>query len=1774
MVSADLYKSLSQIVPWVCVDLEINPESDELLSAGILYKLEGHEPVSHTFQSHEWKKLFELLERIIKQDAVLIGHNLRRHDLPWLARNDLDFVSPKYCIDTLELFPIAYPSVRSFALDKDYQEKAWLDPKNDPLIGKKRKNHPALDCRGTMLLLESIYSVFQGIRDQDLLDAYRILLGFDGSFGAGYRRLLGDGSGTDPLTAFYNALDRLLCTTAFEKLKEQTVGESRARSLAYLLSLIPTDPDKSPKPPRPWVRYQHPEVLDLLTKLRGTDCGQCEYCKERFALLKQIDKLFRFEGEAKWRNDGQRIITESLMSGKSLIGVLPTSGGKSLTFQLPALINANNTGALTVVISPLRSLMDDQVTTLHEQHGRDDVCQVSGKLNSLERQKNLRAVRAEKSDDENAVPAHIVYMAPEQLRSPSVLRSLGARGIGLLVIDEAHCMAKWGKDFRVEYRFIPELIARLCREYKLPKPPVLCLTATARKEVLEEIKERFQHGLEVDLDIEDHGHARENLKFSCVTFPEGSDEEKFNRLLELVQPIYESGKASLIFCSTRNQTEQLCNKLRNGGFEEVAFYHGGCDREHREEVQNGFLSGNSRLIVATNAFGMGVDKKDIRLIVHYDVPGSLENYIQEAGRAGRDDEPSQCVLFYDPSDLDTQLDLRRRNQLRLNELKRIILTIRYRFNQAKKQGEEFPEIIISALDLMTSRIDLAGLIGQDEGEEGKDGSRNYIDEEEASIDQKVATALGILEESQHLERRENRYQFVSVPFRVEAWEKIEELIAKSSLPDPIKAVLRSLAEYLFDRTTSRDEKGSVDLEVVADQLGIERHQVKEHIDNLRGIGVCNWGNEYSIDWMRQSENSSIQRLDYHLGLIKFLITVVENSEATGDELEEINIDNIRKNSCAKDTKDRRDRIGYYDNRQVLLDLGKLAEWGLFTIDHRQRGKLWVSWSGQLNDAKERLEKLSRVTRIILEYFDKYQERKGKVVNKFNYDQFKRWYSSRQGLYKDECPEEADCEEALLYMHYRDVIDITDGFGILRARMKLIPSHERLFTNYIPAYSQYQVYAKSTVAQVKAMGRFAELLSKGTKQAEEYLDDYFTLDWDSFTKKHFTERERKNLTIPIRAEHFDKVFGSLTKEQLDAVNAKTNENHLILAGPGSGKTHVLVLRIFYLIKVRNVPPRSIAVLAYNRHAAIELRRRLKKLLPSDWYDIGVHTFHGLALRLIGRDRLHELQADSKEKNSKSDVFDQIISELAETLESYSGEDEREQVRWLDRLNGIEYLLVDEFQDIKWREYRIVKLLSRIESGSREGAVHVMAVGDEDQNIYEFRDRDDSKNSKNADGTQWILQFQKDFEIKDWITFTDNFRSVQGVIETASRFISKNKNRLKPEAWVQSIPNVVKRSRELLAEQDPDKGKVIRLKVRNPADARFAIAAEIEKVRGAFPEVKLGEICVAHHTNSEAQLTHKLFERIGVASQVLGEHQFAQRYQLGVIETIRELEALDPDKSNMSYNRLKALVRSKFTEIGIDESWMQSWGSFFDEDLLDISQDTEIPVKQMLWRIDEHLIGRAGNAVPQEKVACLTLHATKGLEFHTVFLFPHQFGNDMEELRRLYFVGLSRAKVKAFLIDWPDCNADLWYEMEELAGDWLKKRNPSPGYRAPSKDDEELTRSFRYFDMYKSGLGMGVNPFWPDNQKEIRALKKDQHLTWKSGVARSGNPKLEFFANDRCVGRLDKDALQALENEVAGNWDRIIGIEVAQIIQTETEEDKRKFNEGKEIHYFVVPRIFFK
>jgi ATP-dependent DNA helicase RecQ len=240
----------------------------------------------------------------------------------------------------------------------------------------------------------------------------------------------------------------------------------------------------------------------------------------------------------------------------------------------------------------------------------------------------------------------MLLISPEQLRSPSVRSVLNQREVGFWVLDEAHCVSKWGHDFRPDYRYI----ARFIKEYSGDESPapLICLTATAKPAVIRDITDHFRSRLGVSLELVDGGAVRTNLAFEVVPTNKARKQGDIAAVLEYALP-KEGWSGAIVYCSTRSATESVSGFLKEKGFA-AAHYHAGLKTETKKEVQQQFYNGELRVIAATNAFGMGIDKPDIRLVVHGDTPGSLENYLQEAGRAGRDREAARCVLLFN-SDL-------------------------------------------------------------------------------------------------------------------------------------------------------------------------------------------------------------------------------------------------------------------------------------------------------------------------------------------------------------------------------------------------------------------------------------------------------------------------------------------------------------------------------------------------------------------------------------------------------------------------------------------------------------------------------------------------------------------------------------------------------------------------------------------------------------------------------------------------------------------------------------------------------------------------------------------------------------------------------------------------------------------------------------------------------------------------------------------------------------------------------------------------------------------
>ena len=339
--------------------------------------------------------------------------------------------------------------------------------------------------------------------------------------------------------------------------------------------------------------------------------------------IKPLDVLHKYYGYTSFRKGQENIIT-SIINKEDVLAIMPTGGGKSICYQVPALC----LDGITIVISPLISLMKDQVDALKTIGVKARL--INSSLSNSEYNEALEEIE----NDE----CKIIYIAPERLDSMDFVNIIRGKNISQVAIDEAHCVSQWGHDFRVSYKKIPYFINRLDK-----RPIVTAFTATASNEVREDIINILNlHNPAVYIT----GFDRENLSINIV---KSSSKNKYT--LDYVEN--HKNESGIIYASTRKEVETIYEGLLKRNYS-VAKYHAGLSNEARKEYQENFINDDIKIMVATNAFGMGIDKPNIRWVLHYNMPQSIENYYQEIGRAGRDGEDSECVLLFSPGDVHTQ----------------------------------------------------------------------------------------------------------------------------------------------------------------------------------------------------------------------------------------------------------------------------------------------------------------------------------------------------------------------------------------------------------------------------------------------------------------------------------------------------------------------------------------------------------------------------------------------------------------------------------------------------------------------------------------------------------------------------------------------------------------------------------------------------------------------------------------------------------------------------------------------------------------------------------------------------------------------------------------------------------------------------------------------------------------------------------------------------------------------------------------------------------------
>lgn len=1551
------------------IDLEVKPDKDGGLPC--LYKLGAWRPdiaqeLELDVNPRNLPQALLQLDELAQGAEAVLGHNIIEHDLPILHAYDANLVLHSLpVIDTLRLSPLAFPQNPYHRLIKDY--KLVRDSLNSPLA----------DCKTTWALFQDQLQAFRQLREAEAAEllCYQILLSSPADQGTAdlFERI----TERDPLTpdALKFLLQKLLkendpllsrdmkvCSTRLSRLLDHDIQQSELRwSLAYALAWLKVSGGNSVL--APWVRYQFPETGRLISELRDVPCGQanCRYCATTHDPCHELKRYFGFD-DFRREPDGtslQHGIVLAGMQGDNVLAILATGGGKSLCYQLPALNRYHRNGCLTIIISPLQSLMKDQVDGLL---ARNIPCcaSLNGLLTLPERADVLEKIQMG--------DVGILLVSPEQFRNKAFRNAIKHRQIGAWIFDEAHCLSKWGNDFRPDYLYV----ARFIREFSDAdeKASIGCFTATAKPDVLEDIRTHFKEQLGIDFR-EFHGtHERSNLAFDVL--PCSKSEKTLRTHLLLKDYLEGTDGGAVVFVATRSHAEEMADFLIGQRWA-CQYFHAGLEPNLKKDIQDEFKRGGLRVIVATNAFGMGVDKPDIRLVVHADIPGSLENYLQEAGRAGRDQEDAKCVLLYDEQDIENQFGMTERSRLSLRDVREILRKLR--FEGKRHQGEK---IIITAGEILLD-----------------DSVHTSFDMDDSGAETKVVTAVSWLERGDFLRRDENQTSIFPARL-VLAQDAAQDKLLQAKLPMRRLQEYQSILSYLYGARA--DERISTD-ELMA-LTALTNDEVSSILRQLEAMGILI--NDIRITlYLRhgiagQASTRLAQTLELETALHACLRELAPDAE--DGSWQDLNLTALT--SALKQRLEREDLLPLEvmrllqslaqdkDANSQLRSLMELRQVNLDYLKLRIKGKF--SWQ-QIEAFGEKRRVLA--DKLLLFLVNKLspgvkgkdllvETTLGDLVNVIADDM-----ELRERIPPDQRLKAV--ETVLLYMHRQEVLVLNHGMTVMRRAMTIDINEDKQGSFSKEDYRLLDEHYCEKRIQVHVMREYAETALKEMAAALQLVLDYFRHPRHDFLTDYFSGRE-DILQQATSEASWSAIVDALNSTQKKIVTDDSERNRLVLAGPGSGKTRVIVHRLAYLLRVKRLPPSSIIALAFNRHAAIEIRERLRRLVGKDAIGVNVMTYHSLAMRLTGT-RFTRGQEVSEQ--ALAEVMQRAVDLLSGRSQLEGEDDLREQL-----LRGYRYILVDEYQDIDKCQYQLVSALAgrQLEEDKR---ICLLAVGDDDQNIYAWRDS----------SNRYIEQFRRDYKA-DISYLVENYRSSAHIIDAANQLIAGNAKRLKADN-----PVVIDKVRKQQAKgghwekvDAERRGQVmrIRLPIDDAACGNLQAQAVMEEVQ------RLRALGAGWSDFAILARTHRyLWPLVAWCEQEQLPYYLAsdkdaevaltrQRAFVAVIDAIQQFDK--PQTATSAWQQLRVLTPLQ------EEEWHRFFAAAFVrlEDEFGSCELTAVALVDWLYE-DARELRRA----PKTGIYLGTVHSAKGLEFPQVMLLDggwRTLGQDIEDERRLYYVGMTRAK----------------------------------------------------------------------------------------------------------------------------------------------------------------------
>jgi ATP-dependent DNA helicase RecQ len=1459
------------------IDTEIDPKSGKILDIGCV---KGDDSTFHSSSITDFIKF-------IRGTAFICGHNIFNHDLKYIQKavTDAEIFSVNI-IDTLFLSPLLFPTKPYHALLKD--DKLQTEDSNNPLNDS---------IKAKDLFFDEVAAFQQA--DETFKQILYLLLNGKKEFHSFFHFIEYKSSDTNLEKIIREKFHFEICEQAdLTRIKLENPIE-----LAYTLALINCRNRYSITPP--WVLKTYPEIERVMSALRNKPCiTGCVYCNQALDIHMGLKTHFGFDSYRTYAGEQlQANAVKAAVDNKSLLAVFPTGGGKSITFQVPALMSGVATKGLTVVISPWQSLMKDQVDNL-EKIGITDAVTINGLLDPIERGKSFERV------EDGSVS--LLYISPESLRSKTIERLLLGRKIDRFVIDEAHCFSSWGQDFRVDYLYIGDFIKQIQEKKNLEETiPISCFTATAKKKVIEDICFYFKEKLSLDLEIFSSSATRTNLQYKV--YEKGDEEEKYNSVRDLIE-----GKncPTIIYVSRTKTAYKLAERLTDDGFNAKP-YHGKMDGKEKTANQDAFIKGEVTIMVATSAFGMGVDKKDIGMVIHYEISDSLESYIQEAGRAGRDENiTADCFVLFNEEDLGKHFILLNQTKLSIKEIQQVWKAIK--------------DITRFRSSVSNSALEIARKAGWDD---------NVVE-----IETRVTTAIAALEDAGYLKRGQNMPRvFANSILSKNSQEAIEKINASPRFEEKQKEKGIRIIKKLFSsksRKQSNDEAAESRVDYISDHLGIVKEEVINIVNLLREEKILADAKDLTA-FIKKGENinRSLKIVETFSQIENFLLPRFEEIEKT------FHIKELNENAEEKGYKD------VTPNKiKTVINFWAIKNWIKRHNEEYSKNHIVILCVQPKESLKEKLAKRHELARFIVEFLyeksnlNTTEGEKEEVLVEFSVHELKEMFERRLNLFEMKISIE-DIEDTLFYLSRIDSIKIEGGFLVVYNRLiidRVEQDNKRRYKN--DDYQKLNQFYENKVQQIHIVGEYAKKMIGDYKGALQFVDDYFKLNYTSFLNKYFKGSRQNEIRRNLTPSKFRQLFGSLSPTQLEIIKDNGTRNVAVIAGPGSGKTRVLVHKLASLLLMEDVKHEQLLMVTFSRAAATEFKKRLLSLIGNAAYYIEIKTFHSYCFDLLGK-------VGSLEKS------DSILKSTIEKIKN--GEVEANRITKT-------VLVIDEAQDMNAEEFALINTLME-----QNEEMRVIAVGDDDQNIYEFR----------GASSKYLEQFMAEGNSAKH-ELIENYRSKNNLVEFTNGFVKTIRHRLK------ETPIVAKQT---------DIGNVKLVRYQN-ANLITPLVQDL------LTTVLAGTTCVLTKTNDEAlQITGMLLKNGMQAKLIQNNEGFSLQNLLEVRFLLNEIDMGDDVKiiSDEVWVNAKSEMRKKFqqsSKLDVCNNLIRQFEETNSK--RKYKSDLEVFIRESKL---EDFYNENG-----ETIFVSTIHKAKGKEFDNVFIMLENFSPTTEEAKRQLYVAMTRAK----------------------------------------------------------------------------------------------------------------------------------------------------------------------